>query len=441
MGATEPLTDDQLKVLRRAHEHPDWTPKQVADSIDDEHIKPAYADRIMADFSLPAELRPEPENGDGSKHANDTEPVESAETDAETSADTTPMSSATNAQTDAEQAQTDDQDIDSAAALDDLLNASEKQRRALAAFELSPEPLSRQDISELLDVGPTYLYHTSVMEDGLLEKVGSRNEATWQITDRGSAAVQRFIEERPDQFEEEMAPVPAITRDAAWDDDWDSVYDVETETDEQEDSEETEVSDGEFSPVNSRSELFGTGAGAEARKELESISKGRDESAYRCDLCGDPFDTFRAAEMHVNRKADSKHKGRSGNEPGVISVNQQLLAEISHDSNGHNGSVVTECDFDVDEETRHNKNRTGLATYKDGELMLQQFQGFQDRPVKTAPARTDETADAQAIDETVIAQLGLTPSDAFEIISSDASEDLRRRVFNEVLTNANAGGS
>jgi len=50
-------SEDQLKVLRYARDHPDATPSDIEGALDDEHIGVKYVERILHDFELPEEER------------------------------------------------------------------------------------------------------------------------------------------------------------------------------------------------------------------------------------------------------------------------------------------------------------------------------------------------------------------------------------------------
>lgn len=78
-------TDDQLTVLKTAKQYPDESPAELANRIDDPHIKQEYVSSILQSFRLPDDA--DIDVSDGEQADTDTESTADAMTDPDTTAD------------------------------------------------------------------------------------------------------------------------------------------------------------------------------------------------------------------------------------------------------------------------------------------------------------------------------------------------------------------
>lgn len=539
-------TADQEKVLIAARNHPkdDPTPKDVAETLEDDYLNTSYVERIMHDFALSSERIAELEgedNEDEDENDNEDDSEDASITPEELEHRNSGTSREDDTDSDEVVLTTEDEQIDRV-----IEDATRKQLSALLYMAAAPHPVTHVEVANAADAAQPYIFQvTSFHENDMLAKVsvenrdGPKDRKLWVLTTPAAEALNRYVAENGAHIRDVLEELPNVTEDGEWfaetndyvltdeievdtsklaiertlieppqedvADPEPRVYEDVTEDDKDEDEDEdetepegkTETADedeDEDEPDatealeqlaendNDPAEAFA--GNADAKLELEEISKESDEHAYECDICDDPFNTYRSAKIHVTLSEEGDHKGRNGSEPGVVRMNSDFLASLAHNSEGHNGSVSVELDpesvfvrdeDDEDEDEEHGVpvatdaadetprngrldtvergnvtiagsfDATGGKEAGDGAKRLRQPTTIKNRRVKgTQEQRSDdedstdgseptETDTDEVSDERMVATLSLTKDEAFELIESDAPENIRRRVFDAIV--------
>lgn len=458
---TEPVTDDQRTVLIAARDHPsdNPSPREVAESIPDPHIKTSYVERIMTDFSLPDESEGagagESEDEDEDNDTGDQKTI-SAESDVEV-----------------EQVP---EDLE--AAYEGLLTAPARQRQLLAILYCAPEPLPKADIHAILGSSDTYIYQASkVRGPRLIYQVVAEDDANlWGISERGEYVIRRLAKEHPDGLKTELEPIVAITDDWEWNPDWRADLGLEEENS----SSDGTDTEGEDPVPDEPSETSALAENREIRSEIEKISQEKGADAFVCTLCEDDPKTsqkFQNVRMHATRSKTGRHRGRHGSEPGVVEINHDLMDVRIPSDNGHDGSVSTEMDLEEifdelssgrvsgapteDENEGADDTEEYAVTESDdlGRPVIDgtsgSFQGVHERPAITqqngseavesddvsaavndgysGPAEAHSMPEPQGEStEDAFVEVGMDRETAFDVITSDAPEEFRRQVFDAV---------
>lgn len=546
-------TADQEKVLIAAHNHPDEnpSPKQVADSLDDDYLNTSYVERIMHDFALSPEKREElegekdeedtDETGDSItpeelEQRNTTNPLRSGDNDedGDGSEDNSQWDFEKDQLKDRSHIESDERPVLSAEdeRIDRVIeDATDKQLSLLLYMAAAPHPITHLEAADAAAASQPYIFQvTSFHDNDMIAKVdvdepeSQRPRKLWVLTQPAAEGLNRFVEENGRTVRELLVDVPNVNPAGEWtgdtrdyvltkgleidtdalaigrtlieppqedvEDPEPRVYesddsDVRDEEDEPEPEDEAVDEEDEPDPTealeqlaendNDPAEAFA--GNTDAKLELEEISKQSDKSAYKCDICKEPFDTYRSAKIHATLSEEGDHKGRNGSEPGVVVMNEEFIAELAHNSKGHNGSVSVELDPDsvfvrdeedeVDEEDEAQEDGHGvpvatdaaeetprngrLSTIKKGNVTVtgsvdassNPFQGIHERPELARREAEQETQEHRSEDgdstdgsdagTPVVATLGLTREEAFGLLGSDAPEAIRRRVFDAVM--------
>lgn len=427
-----------------------------------------------------------------------------------------------------------------------ILDSTRKQHRALLYMAAAPHPVSHSEIADAVDAAQPYIYQVDKFHDNdIIVKIDvdapdrQRPRKLWVLTQPAASALNNYVKRNGASVRDVLEDVPNVTQDGVWegvkrdyvltkghkidtsnlaiestlvepptedaadteppeiaedDTDTDTEDDAEAEDEPEDDAEVQAAEAPEPDPSEALEQLAENDnepakafdERSEAKLELEELSKQSDKSAYKCDICSRPFDTYRSAKIHVTLSEEGDHKGHEGDEPGVIEMNEAFLQELAHNSEGHNGSVSVELDTDsvfvredddqaedvredeengvpvatdsAEETPRNGRldtvergnvtvsgqlDGTGGKGAGNGAKRLREPTTIKNRRVKTTQEQSSDDEATQEPepsewaepegDEPVAASLSLTKDDAFELIDSDAPEHIRRRVFDAVV--------
>lgn len=265
----------------------------------------------------------------------------------------------------------------------DIPNWTENEKNILAILGLSSKPLPRDELSKKANVDPTYIYRRdNLLETGVLETIKDGRRKLWTTTERGDALIDRFKDKKA-----------AKGADVDEDSDGD-VFDDELD-------------------------------------ESDAIDEDQ-EYAFRCNLCGKGFDCYGDVRDHINDSV-GKHRGRSPQEPGVISANPNLTDSLP---TRFQGAVTTKGDIGPKTVRKGNVttvgsvDATGGKAAGNGAKNLREPTTIQTRRVKTTQS---ENTDDKDDERQPFMMAELSREEVFEVLSSDAPESFRRRLYDQIV--------